>query len=111
MEGNKYQFVVSEVKLGNNNELKEAVFNQLKTYVDHIKANFKDYKDCYEKHYSQKRLMGLFELPSFDSIEIVEPIDCMIIVLGYSGIGKKQIEEFSRKYPSIEIKQFTYELF
>jgi hypothetical protein len=105
---NQYQFLVAEVKLGNNSELKFKVADQLKTYVDHIKCNFDNYKKCYEKHYEQKKKFGLFQTPSFEHIKIVEPVNCIIIVGGYSGIAKKQIEDLNKTHPNFEVKHFTY---
>ena len=111
VEGNKYHFLISEVKLGNNAELKEDVASQLNKYINHLKQNFIDYKACYEKHYYQKKKLGLFEKPSFAQIEIEEPVEGIIIVGGYSGIAKTQIESLVKKYPNLYVRHFKYELY
>ena len=108
--GNQYQFVVSEVKLGNNSELKNKVASQLDGYVKHIKSNFNSYKNCYEKHFEQKRELGLIKKPSFNKINIIEPVEGIILVGGYSGIAIKQIKELKTTYPHLEVKQFTNEI-
>lgn len=110
VEGNKYTFLVSEVKLGNNKELKSDVVDQLNGYLKHIKANFKSYKECYEIQYQQKKELGLFNIPNFKDIEIIEPVEGIIIVGGYSGLAKSQIEELKKNNPDIRIKHFTYEI-
>ena len=40
---NQYGFIVIEVKLGNNPELRKVVANQLEGYVTHIQENIADY--------------------------------------------------------------------
>jgi len=110
VKGNQYKFVVSEVKLGNNRELNGTVASQLKGYVDHIKKNFKDYKECYEKHFEQKRKLGLIKKPTFDNINIVEPVEGIILVGGYSGIASGQINKLKSNYPNLEVRQFTNEI-
>ena len=60
VKDNEYNFVILEVKLGNNKELAGKVANQLDAYVKHIDANFQEWKDSYEKTYSQMREAGLF---------------------------------------------------
>ena len=106
----QYQFLVSEVKLGNNSELKDKVADQLETYIAHIEHNFSDYKDCYEKHYEQKKKLGLIQKPSFECIEIVEPVKGIVLVGGYSGIAKDQINELKDTHQQLEVKHFTYEV-
>lgn len=102
---NDYQFCVIEVKLGNNPELKGAVSGQLKGYIDRISDNFEDYKKCYEKNFTQKQELGLFDDPSLKSlkINIVPGVQGLVVVLGYSGIAKESIDELKKKDPTIKI--------
>jgi len=102
---NDYQFCVIEVKLGNNPELKGAVSGQLKGYIDRISYNFEDYKKCYEKNFTQKQELGLFDDPSLKSlkINIVPGVQGLVVVLGYSGIAKESIDELKKKDPTIKI--------
>jgi hypothetical protein len=110
IKDNKYCFLICEVKLGNNIELKAKVASQLDGYIYHIKQHFTDYKNCYEKQYSQKKELGLFDKPTFVNIEIEEPIEGIIIVGGYSGIAKAQIVMLRKTHPNLAVKHFTYEL-
>ena len=110
IEGNKYKFIVSEVKLGNNRELKNKVASQLDGYVKHIKKYFTDYKQCYEIHFEQKKELSLIKIPASNKIEIVEPVEGIILVGGYSGIAKNQISELDATFPHLEVKQFTNEI-
>ncbi|GAG71268.1 unnamed protein product, partial [marine sediment metagenome] len=100
-----YQFCVIEVKLGNNPELKGAVSSQLKEYINRISDNFEDYKKCYEKNFTQKQELGLFDDPSLKSlkINIVPGVQGLVVVLGYSGIAKESIDELKKKDPTIKI--------
>jgi hypothetical protein len=107
---NRYQFLVLEVKMGNNSELKEKVADQLITYVDHIAEHFSEYKSCYEMHYSQKKMMGLIEQSSWDTIEIMPEVLGMIVVGGYSGIAKDQIEILINHYPKLKVQSFEYKI-
>lgn len=110
VEGNQYKFVVSEVKLGNNSELKGKVASQLDRYVEHIKDNFDSYKICYEKQFEQKRELGLIKSPTISKINIIKPVEGIILVGGYSGIAIKQIDELKKIYSHLEVKQFTNEI-
>lgn len=102
---NDYQFCVIEVKLGNNPELQGAVSGQLKEYIDRISDNFEDYKKCYEKNFTQKQELGLFDDPSLKSlkINIVPGVQGLVVVLGYSDIAKESIDELKKKDPTIKI--------
>lgn len=106
VDGNKYKFQLLEVKLGNNNELKGEVALQLQWYVNHVKAHFPEYKDCYEKQYTQKKELGLITTPTHKSIEIVEPVEGRIIVGGYSGMANSRIKSLKAAYPNLDIKHF-----
>jgi len=100
-----YQFLVGEVKMGNNPELSGDVATQLSDYVTHIDTNFPAYKDCYEIQYAQKRKLGLIIKPSFDKINIVKPVKGIVIVGGYAGKGKEQIADLKAKQQKIEVKE------
>ena len=106
IEYNKYQFIVIEVKLGKNRELKEEVASQLKNYIDHIDNHFDDYKMCYEKQFEQKRKLGLLKIPNINKLIIEKPVKGIIVVVGYSGIGKENITNLLKKYPYLQIKPF-----
>lgn len=118
---NNYNFVVCEVKMGNNTELsikndngKIKVLDQTEFYINHIKDNFDDYKECYEKHYSQKNILGLID--GAENINIEKPVEGLILVGGYSNIAKKQVEGAERlegelkktMYSHIKYKAFDY---
>jgi hypothetical protein len=106
---NEYKFIALEVKLGNNPELRDSVAKQLEGYVKHIKSNFPDWRDNYEKVFHQMKIAGLF-LDKDDSIKIMDQTEGWIIVMGYSGLGDKSIESLKKNYPDLIIKQFKYEL-
>ena len=110
LQGNQYQFLVLEAKMGNNSELEDKVADQIKSYVAHITEHFKEYKSCYEKNYSQKKIWGLFENPHWDAIEIVPNVQGMIIVGGYSGLAKEQIVMLKKNYPTIKVQSFHYKI-
>lgn len=109
-QGNKFRFLVLEAKMGNNPELKDEVANQLNSYITHISDHFVEYKSCYEKYYSQKKILGLLPNSRLDEIDIVPHVEGMIIVGGYSGLAKEQIEVLRKNYPDIKIQSFFYDL-
>jgi len=100
-KNNDYQFCIIEVKLGNNPELREDVITQLKGYINRISNNFEDYKKCYELNFRQKQELGLFA-PSL-KINIVPDVLGVVVVLGYTGIAQKSIEELKGKDPTMRI--------
>lgn len=110
INGRQYQFLVLEIKLGNNPELKDKVAHQISTYVDHLTKHFSGYKSCYEKQYSQKKIMKIIENPNWEEIEIVPNVQGMIIVGGYSRIAKEQIETLKKSYPTIKVQSFIYKI-
>ena len=105
--GNRYRFVVIEVKLGKNPELREKVAKQLAEYVSHIldDATFAKYKACYERNYRQKHELGLLDL-SHESIEIEQGVRGLVVVGGYSALGSEQAAELTKNHPDIEVEQF-----
>lgn len=107
VEGNIYQFLVCEVKMGNNPELKGKVASQLTNYVNHISKYFNEYKECYEMHYLQKKGLGLIiKEPSWPQVKIVKPVKGVILVGGYSGLGDDKIRQLNKNFPKLEVQTF-----
>lgn len=106
----QYSFLVIEVKLGNNRELKNGVSTQLDSYTNHIEKHFNDYKTCYEKQFEQKRGMGLINIPTTKSIEIKKPVEGMVVVGGYSKVAQSNITNLKKQFPHLQVKQFEYKL-
>ena len=86
---NKYGFLVIEVKLGTNPELRKDVANQLDGYVNHIKKHIKDYISCYQTQYLQKELMEVIKPLQFNKISIVEKVNGLVVVGGYSKLASQ----------------------
>ena len=107
---NQYHFVVIEIKLGKNPELKKEALEQLNYYIDHIQKNINDWKKCYKMYYSQIKQTGIFKLPSFKSIEILDEIKGAILVCGYSGLARENIENLNTIYPNTKVIQLKYEM-
>jgi hypothetical protein len=107
---NKYRFLVIEVKLGNNPELKKDVAHQLDMYVQHITKHIEDYQKCYQKQYIQKKSLGLLPSTAFESISIVDEVKGVVVVGGYSKIALNSIEELEKYSPDIRVKLFEYKL-
>ena len=105
-ENNKYKFLVIEVKLGNNLELKKDVAHQLEGYLTHIKENIADYQRCYEIQYSQKKLIGIFDTSQFEKIEIVNQVEGLVVVGGYSKLADQSIKELKQHSPNIQVQKF-----
>lgn len=110
VEENRYSFLVLEVKMGNNPELRSKVGEQVGRYVAHIEENYSDYSLCYEKQYQQKKRLGLIAGPPWESIHLIEKVQGLIVVGGYSGLAKEQIRELKEQYPNIEVKVFVHKL-
>ena len=110
IKANRYNFLIIEVKLGNNPELKSDVSTQLNGYLNHIEKHFTDYQVCYEKQFEQKKEIGLINTPSFDKIKIEKPVRGMVVVGGYSKIARNNIDALKQQYPSLMVKQFTYKI-
>lgn len=105
---NLYRFLVIEVKLGNNRELKQDVAHQLDGYFQHITKHVKDYQNCYQRQYIQKKALGLLPSVAYDSISIVDDVEGLVVVGGYSKIASKSIDELKKYSPDIRVKQFEY---
>jgi len=99
----RYKFVVLEVKLGNNIELKGKVVGQIEAYMETIKNNVASFKKCYEINYAQKKKLGIY--PDFfpATIQIDDIVDGRIVVGLYSKIGDEYIKELTAKYPNWKI--------
>lgn len=106
-QGNRFHFLVIEVKLGNNPELRREVGDQLSEYVDHIKAHFEDWKSSYEITYRQLKGLDLFNQPKYGQVEIVKGTEGMVVVGGYSGIAAESIEVLEKEFPNLEVRQLT----
>ena len=104
--GNRYQFVVVEVKLGSNPELEGKVHEQLSAYVTHIEDNFIEWKPSYEQTYRQLKALGLFDIPHYESIEVVEGVHSTICVGGYTGLAQQAIAKLKAKYPDATVQLF-----
>jgi hypothetical protein len=110
VQENRYSFLVLEVKMGNNPELKSKVAEQIDKYIAHIEKYHADYGYCYEKQYQQKKKLGLIAIPKWESITIVPKVQGLIVVGGYSGLAKEQIRELKEQYPNIQVKEFVHKL-
>ena len=93
-----FHFVVIEIKLGKNPELREKVGSQLNWYVDHIREYMKDYVDCYKENYRQKKELGLLGSGLPNDIEIDKnTVEGLIVVGGYSGLAGKALKNLCQK--------------
>ncbi|GMT42709.1 MAG: hypothetical protein IEMM0002_1120 [bacterium] len=92
-KGNNYCFLVIEVKLGSNTELRGDVGEQLNGYKKHIGKHIKDWKRCYENNYHQMKGVGLIKTPRYESIIIGNNVEGLIVVGGYSGLAHESIVE------------------
>lgn len=101
MPNGKYRFLVIEVKLGCNSELKETVYAQVTGYVDRITARFNEYRDGYMENIKQKQGLGL--LPGGLKVEIIEGVSGVVVVGGYSGLAEQSIRKLKAKHPDIKV--------
>jgi len=111
-----YSFLIIEVKLGNNKDLKGKVITQIKSYEKEIGDNFSDYKTCYEENYCQKKELGLFDykkvLNNFsrkfvrypDKIKIKEPVESILIIGGYPGLAIPYINDLKKAFKVVHIQ-------
>lgn len=98
-ETGKYHFVVFEIKLGRNPELRERAGRQVSDYIKHIREHIDDYADCYQRNYGQKKQLGLFDTthkPMPHNI-LIDPepnsIEGIVIACGYSQLAEKNIKQ------------------
>lgn len=100
-----YSFVILEVKLGDNKELKSDVAQQLKKYIQTIDANFGIFSECYQENYKQKRILNTIGNDTWpDEIKIEKPVDGRIVVGLYSGHGESQLQALITKHPNLKKK-------
>jgi len=114
-ENKPFHFLIIELKLGRNSELREKVGRQLSSYVDRIKKHMGDYVDCYKKNYQQKRQLGLFDTNLPSEIEIDEnTVDGLIVVGGYSQLAEKALLSLCLKIKenrwNIKVQQIRNEI-
>ncbi len=93
-----FHFLIIEVKLGKNPELKGKVGRQLSDYVAHVRRHIRDYVDCYQENYRQKKLIGLFCKTLPDEIEIEERVEGVVVTGGYSQLAEKAKKELERQF-------------
>jgi len=91
---NEFHFVVIELKLGRNAELRGKAGKQVSDYVTHIKQNMADYIKCYQRNYCQKKQLGLFDDEMPDNISInadIDSVEGIVVACGYSQIASENI--------------------
>jgi CRISPR/Cas system-associated exonuclease Cas4 (RecB family) len=95
-----FHFLVIEVKLGRNPELREKVGKQLSKYIDHIRKYMKDYAACYKENYRQKKELGLFDLGLPNEIEFDEDektVEGLVVACGYSQLAEQALGNLRQK--------------
>lgn len=99
----RFCFVVIELKVRRNPELKGKVGSQLNRYVEHIKERISDYAECYVKNYYQKKQLGLFDAfddnlpPDIEIDEDKSAVTGLVIVGGYSLLGEQALGNLCQK--------------
>ena len=71
---------------------------------------FDAYKNSYEKNFKQKRELGLIKIPNYEGIEIILPVEGMVLAVGYSEIAKIKIDILKRDNPDLKVGLINYEL-
>lgn len=109
---NRCRFVIVEVKLGNNPELRSKVGAQIQGYVAtwNTESAFADFKRCYEQTYAQMHRLRLLPTSFFPTIIIEPPVAGCIVVAGYSGLGKQKARELQDRYPDLTVIHKLYRL-
>jgi len=110
VDKNKYHFLVIEIKLGNNPELEKDVGEQLRGYLKHIEGNFGSWKKCYEENYRQIKKTGIFDIPEYPEIDIVNNTQGVVVVGGYFNKAKKSIKKLEELYTDITVKHMEQRL-
>ncbi len=93
-DSHQYEFVILEVKLGNNPELQgDVLTEQLRPYIRTLTNDLSSFARCYEEAYRQTHSMGLLcnKMPA--EITITGPVKGMIVVGGYSGMAADAISK------------------
>jgi len=91
---NTFHFVVIEVKLGRNSELRQKAGKQVSDYMKHIRENMDAYIKCYQRNYLQKKQLGLFPEETPDSIELnkdTASVEGIVVACGYSNLAEQNI--------------------
>jgi len=111
-EQGPFHFLVIEVKLGKNPELRSDVVGQLNEYVEHIRDKIDDYVECYTRNYGQKHRLGLFDLNDIEPGILIEPtVEGMVAVGGYSGVAEGVVKDLRSENPDLRVKVFQNRLF
>lgn len=108
--GNKFCFLVLEVKLGNNKELEGKAGIQLNDYITHINQHFLAWKQNYENVYQQLKQTGIYPAWAHNQIDIVKPVEGWVVVGHYTGIANQAITKLTESHPNIIVKQFWNKL-
>ncbi len=108
VNGGTYAFEVIELKMGNSSELKAEVGMQLEGYINHIKANIIQWKENYEIVYQQLKQAGLFDKPSAAEIDIYPEVSGRVVVVGYSGIARNNMDILTQSYPNLNVEQKAF---
>jgi hypothetical protein len=99
-----FYFLVIEVKMGKNPELREKVGQQLTDYMDHIRGYMDDYIDCYRMNYRQKKSMGLLGAAFPDDVQIEERVEGLVVTGGYTLRSEEATENLLREYPGVRVQ-------
>jgi len=99
-----FHFLVIEVKLGNNPELRNDVDEQLTRYVNHVAIYIEDYGENYQENYRQKKIMGLFGVAMPDEIRIDHRVRGMVVVGGYPDQAKNATDKLRPRYPDLVVQ-------
>ena len=102
---NRYQFLIIEIKLGNNVDLYDKVGIQLDGYKKTFETYFNEFKVCYERTYRQIKQTGVFSVPTAGTIDIVRPVTACVVVFGYSGMADNALKSLRGKYPELFVNQ------
>ena len=108
--GKQYKFVIVEVKLGNNPELRGDVADQLQRYVEIMDRDFLEYKQCYERTYRQMKELRLLEEAIFKEVEIVKPVTGLIVVGGYPGLARQAELDLKQGHPNLNLRKISYQI-
>lgn len=106
-EDDKFNFIIIEVKLGNNQELQGKVVKQINGYVEYLSQPkvLEDWKNCYSKVYSQLTELGLVK--KVEKFEIGNHVKGLILVARYKGLAESKIRALENNFPDVRIKHLT----
>ena len=99
-----FYFLVIEVKMGKNPELREKVGQQLTDYMGHIRENMEDYVDCYRMNYRQKKSMGLLGAAFPDDVEVEERVEGLVVTGGYSLRSEEATKKLLCEHPGVRVQ-------